>query len=139
VVSIILTNDSGKSLDVVDVGQAVCLSIEVRTNAPIERLVLGYGIKDRLGQVIYGTNTDLKGQPLLNVLANRKYVFNIHFNANLGSGTYSIQTALASTETHIKNNYEWRDLALVFNVVNINKPHFAGCNWLDPIIDINQA
>jgi lipopolysaccharide transport system ATP-binding protein len=45
---------------------------------------------------------------------------------------------LSSTDTHLVNNYEWRDLALVFEVVNINKEHFAGCAWLDPEIGILQ-
>ena len=139
VVNIQLIDKTGAFLEVVDVGQSVCLRVEVKTNAPIERLVLGYGIKDRLGQVIYGTNTDLKNQPLLNVPTGARCVFNISFNANLGPGTYSVQTALVSTDTHLTNNYEWRDLALVFNVVNINKQHFAGCAWIDPTIEIIQA
>jgi lipopolysaccharide transport system ATP-binding protein len=139
VVDIQLTDINGFFLDMVDVGQSVCLRVEVKINAPIERLVLGYGIKDRLGQVIYGTNTDLKNQPLLNVPKGARCVFNILFNANLGPGTYSVQTALVSTDTHLTNNYEWRDLALVFNVVNTKKPHFEGCAWIDPIIEILEA
>jgi len=35
-------------------------------------------------------------------------------------------------------NYEWRDLALVFNVININKKHFAGCLWNEPVITIEK-
>jgi lipopolysaccharide transport system ATP-binding protein len=139
VVAIQLTDKNGNPLEVVDVGQLVCLHVEVKTNAPIERLILGYGIKDKLGQVIYGTNTDLKNQPLLNVPTGSRCVFNILFSANLGPGTYSVQTALVSTDTHLTNNYEWRDLALVFNVVNINKQHFEGCAWIDPTIEIIQS
>ncbi len=139
VVKIQLTDLKGHPLEVVYVGQPVCLCVEVKTTAPIERLVLGYGIKDRLGQVIYGTNTDLKNQPLLNAPADTRYIFNIRFDANLGPGSYSVQTALVSSDTHLVNNYEWRDQALVFNVVNINKPHFAGCAWIDPQIEIVRA
>lgn len=139
VVNIQLTDLKGHPLEVVDVGQPVCLCVEVKTTTPIERLVLGYGIKDRLGQVIYGTNTDLKQQPLLNVPGDSRCVFNIRFDANLGPGSYSVQTALVSSDTHLVNNYEWRDQALVFNVVNINKPHFAGCAWIDPQIEIVRA
>lgn len=136
VVSIALTDESGQPIEVADVGQVVNLCIEVEALADIDRLVLGYGIKDRLGQVIYGTNTDLKKQPLLNVAAGSRHIFKIAFSANLGPGTYSVQTALVSTDTHLVNNYEWRDLALVFNVININKPHFGGCAWIDPRIEI---
>ena len=137
--TISLINEDGMPLEVVDVGQAVSLRIEVTVHTDIERLVLGYGIKDRLGQVIYGTNTHLKDQPLLRVASGDTYRFDIAFAANLGPGTYSVQTALVSTDTHLANNYEWRDLALIFNVVNLSKPHFAGCAWLDPIIEISKA
>jgi len=136
VTAITLVDENGRVIEVVDVGQIVRLRIEVQAHVAIKRLILGYGIKDRLGQVIYGTNTDLKRQPLLNVEVGERYLFNIAFPVNLGPGTYSIQTSLASSETHLKNNYEWRDLAMVFNVININKSHFAGCAWIDPHIEI---
>jgi lipopolysaccharide transport system ATP-binding protein len=139
VINIQLTDKDGNALEIVNVGQPVCLRIYVKAKQAIERLVLGYGIKDRLGQVIYGTNTHLKEQPLLNVAAGARYLFDIQFEANLGPGTYSVQTALVSTDTHLVNNYEWRDLAFVFNVVNINRPHFTGCAWIDPQIEISLA
>ena len=138
VADIALLNQKGERIEVIDVGQPVVLQIAVKTNSFIERLVLGYGIKDRLGQVMYGTNTDLKDQTLKNVSANSTLWFYISFPANLGPGTYSVQTALCSTETHLVNNYEWRDLALIFNVVNMNKEHFTGCNWMDPQIRIEH-
>jgi len=135
---IALLDADGKRIEVVDVGQSVTLRIDVRVHAFIERLVLGYGIKDRLGQVVYGTNTDLKKQPLVNVRAGSLIRFNVTFSASLGAGTYSIQTALVSTDTHLVDNYEWRDLALVFNVINISKPTFVGLAWIDPEIGIEQ-
>lgn len=139
VTAIALVDQQDRPLDVVDVGQSVRLLITVQAHQPIERLVLGYGIKDRLGQVIYGTNTHLKEQALTGVTAGQRFVFDIAFSANLGQGTYSVQTALTSSDTHLTNNYEWRDLALVFNVINISKPHFAGCAWIDPLIEIKPA
>jgi lipopolysaccharide transport system ATP-binding protein len=138
VTAITLVDENGKLIEMVDVGQPVQLRVEVQAHTPIERLVFGYGIKDRLGQVIYGTNTHLKNMPLLNVREGDRYVFEISFDANLGPGSYSIQTALVSTDTHLVNNYEWRDLALVFNVINISKPHFEGCAWIDPHIEIHS-
>ena len=135
-ISIIDSNE--RPLDVVDVGQHVRLRVEVLAHQNIDRLVLGYGIKDRLGQVIYGTNTHLKQQPIVAVKAGERYRFDIAFPALLGPGSYSVQTALTSTDTHLVNNFEWRDLALVFNVVNIGKAHFAGCAWIDPVIEISK-
>ncbi len=138
VADIALLDVNGNRVEMVDVGQPVTLQVLVKTNCYIARLVLGYGIKDRLGQVVYGTNTDLKQQVLENVPAASKIRFDIAFPANLGPGNYSVQTALASTDTHMVNNYEWRDLALVFNVININKSTFVGVAWIDPTIVISQ-
>lgn len=134
--SIALVDENGNPLEVVDVGQLVRLQIQVQVNASIERLVLGYGIKDHLGQVIYGTNTYHKRQPLQNVIPGEMYLFDIAFPANLGPGTYSVVTAIHSTDTHLERNYEWRDFALIFNVINISKPHFGGVAWIDPVISV---
>ena len=136
VTNIRILSIQGDELEVVDVGQPVRLRVEVLVHQDIDRLILGYGIKDRLGQVIYGTNTDLKNMPLCSVKAGSTHVFNFDFQAALGIGTYSIQTALVSTENHLVNNYEWRDLALIFNVVNLSKAKFVGCAWIDPVVGI---
>jgi lipopolysaccharide transport system ATP-binding protein len=137
--TITLVDENGKSVEVVDVGQPVRLRIKVRVNASVDRLILGYGIKDKFGQVVYGTNTALTEQPLLHVEAGQSYLFDIAFIASFGPGTYSVQTALVGSETHLVNNYEWRDLALVFSVRNASKTPFAGCAWIDSRIDISQA
>lgn len=139
VTDICLLDEQGRRIEVVDVGQHVTLRVTVSVHASIDRLVLGYAIKDRLGQVIYGTNTDLKGQPIRDAHEGSRWCFDVAFSANLGPGTYSIQTALVSTDTHLVNNYEWRDLALVFTVVNNSKPTFVGVAWLDPSISIGAA
>lgn len=135
---IAMFDDQGKKIEVVDVGQRVTLSVNVKAHANLGRLVLGYGIKDRLGQVMFGINTDLTNQPLESVKTGESIRYDIEFDANVGPGTYSVQTALVSTDTHLVNNYEWRDLALVFNVVNINKTHFDGLIWMPPKITMTQ-
>lgn len=136
--NISLTDTNGMALEVVDVGQPVCLQVDVRVRQPIHRLVLGYSIKDRLGQVVYGTNTELTNQPIDGLTPGQMVRYRVHFAANLGPGTYSIQTALVSTDTHLVNNYEWRDLAIIFTVVNGSKPHFAGTAWIPSTIQVDS-
>jgi len=138
VADIALLDEHGARVEVVDVGSPVTLEVRVGVNAPIPRMVLGYMIKDRLGQPMYGTNTHLKGLPLDNVAAGEEVVYRFAFPMNLGPGSYSVATAIVSTETHLVNNYEWRDLALVFTVMNMRRPHFEGSAWLDPAIDIQR-
>lgn len=136
VLEIELSNDSGNTTKCINVGQSVNLRIVVEASADLPQLVLGYSIKDRLGQTIYGTNTFLEQQILEDVRAGQKFEFVCSFNANLGPGNYSIQTALVSSDNHLDNNYEWRDLALIFEIINIDKAPFSGLTWLDSKIGI---
>ncbi len=131
-----LFNDTGDIIDVVDVGQTVCLVITIEIKQDIPELVLGYMIKDRLGQSIYGTNTHHLKNHQQAVKKGQLITYKFNFKANLGKGSYSIAVALHSSATHIQKNYEWRNLALVFNVVNVNKSAFVGMTWLPPTTEI---
>lgn len=133
---IALYNSKGDIAEYVSVGEDVELRIRVKSHSAIESLVLGYGIKDRIGQVMYGTNTWHTGQVIYNTKPGNEYQFVISFQANLGVGSYSVVTALHALESHIGANYEWRELALVFNVINVNKTPFQGCAWIEPKISL---
>lgn len=135
---IALYNSKGEVVEVIDVGERVELRVKVKVYQAVETLVLGYGIKDRLGQVMYGTNTWHTDQAINQPQSGNEYLFRIAFPANFGIGSYSVQTALVDRDTHLTANYEWRDLALVFNVININKTQFAGCLWNEPEISIEE-
>lgn len=131
-----LFDAQGNEIEHVDVGAPVELRVTALAHADISRLVFGYMIKDRLGQPVFGTNTHHTEQALENVAPGSRIEFTIRFPMNVGPGSYSISTALVSTDTHLVNNYEWRDLALVFTVSNIDKPHFVGTSWIWPEIVI---
>jgi lipopolysaccharide transport system ATP-binding protein len=136
VTGITLLDADGAPLEIVNVGVDVTLCVKVRVNAPIERLVLGYMIKDRLGQQIYGTNTHHMALPLDGMVAGDEVEFRFAFPLNLGPGSYSVTTALTSTETHLSDNYEWRDLAFLFIVMNMNRKEFVGTSWLEPKVQV---
>jgi lipopolysaccharide transport system ATP-binding protein len=138
VVEIALFNERGDALEMVNVGEDVTLQIKMQANAPIPHLVLGYMIKDRLGQPIFGTNTHHTHQTLENLKPGDLITFRISFSMALGPGSYSIATALHSTDTHLENNYEWKDLALIFSVVNVDKESFIGTSWIPPNIAISR-
>ena len=135
---IILQNSNGETVEYVEVGEPIELRIKIIVYQNLESLVLGYSIKDRLGQVIYGTNTWHTKQVIYNPEADTSYQFIIAFPANLGVGSYSVQVALVDRDTHLTANYDWRDIALIFNVVNTSKNHFIGCQWNEPKITITD-
>ena len=126
-------------VEIVEVGAQVVLRAKVHCHKAIPSLAMGYLIKDRLGQPVFGINTHLTGQAQLDVAANETLLFEFSFPANLGPGSYSVSTSLSSGNTHLTDNYEWRDLALVFTVINTTQTIFAGCAWIEPTIMIAKT
>ena len=130
-----LLNQSGERVETIGVGAPVVLQVKARIHKAVPRLVLGYMIKDRLGQPVYGTNTYHLGRVLEDVQVNSHVEYRFKFDANLGPGTYSITVALQGSDTHLGANFEWRDLALVFGVLNTGKNEFVGVAWLPPELE----
>jgi lipopolysaccharide transport system ATP-binding protein len=131
-----LFNEQDEAIEVINVGQMIILKIGVRALVNIPELVVGYLIKDRLGQDVYGTNSYHLNQSLKKITKNEIISFLFRFPANLGPGTYSITLAVHSGDTHLVNNYEWRDRAILFTVVNCGKEIFRGINWLPVHLEI---
>ncbi|MHB8370217.1 MAG: ABC transporter ATP-binding protein [Leptospirales bacterium] len=129
---------SGNPVEFVNVGQNVELRIDVKAHKFNPQLVLGYMIKDRLGEPVFGTNTYHTKQILKDLCAGELVRFRIRFSMNIGPGSYSITTALTSNDTHHENNYEWMDLALLFTITNHDKEIFTGVAWIPPVIEIDR-
>jgi lipopolysaccharide transport system ATP-binding protein len=135
---IALLDHLGQAKEVIEVGELVRLQIEVVANESLPQLVLGYLIKDRLGQAVFGTNTFHLGQSAQDVKKGAVLSYDFEFYANLGVGSYSITVALHDADTHINNNYFWRDRALLFEVINTQKAHFDGVTWLHPSVQLGR-
>jgi lipopolysaccharide transport system ATP-binding protein len=133
-----LLNAHDEPVEVVDVGSLVTLRVSVHALAPIPELVLGYMIRDRLGQPVFGTNTHHLRRTLHDIRAGEEYEFKFRFRAALGPGGYSISTALHRADTHLGHNYQWRDHALAFNVANLSQLNFVGQAWLPVEVGVER-
>ena len=129
---------AGKKIQNLEVGKKIKLKVTVQVNENLPSLVLGYQIKNRFSQVVYGTNTYHLKQALKNLKKGEEYDFSFEFDANLGVGSFSVTIALHDSDNHLQNNYEWRDNAIIFNVVNFSKPDFVGLAYLEPSLEIKR-
>ena len=129
---------AGKKIQNLEVGKKIKLKVTVLANENLPSLVLGYQIKNRFSQVVYGTNTYHLKQALKNLKKGEEYDFSFEFDANLGVGSFSVTIALHDSDNHLQNNYEWRDNAIIFNVVNFSKPDFVGLAYLEPSLEIKR-
>ena len=96
----------------------------------IPDLTVGFMIKDRVGNQVFGTNTHDLDHKIDSTSSGKKMTVSFSMQALFGEGSYSLTVGFHSGDTHMKRNYEWRDLALVFGVVNTTKPFFTGLTWL---------
>jgi lipopolysaccharide transport system ATP-binding protein len=137
--SINILDESGNTVEFVRVGQPLKIEIEVLSHADLPALVLGFGVRDHLGQMVFGTNTFHTDQQLKNIKALEQIQFTIRFNANLGPGSYSIVCALVQSDTHIERNFQWIDHAAIINVINVDKPLFIGSSWNPIVFEISKT
>lgn len=121
-----------RALEVVEVGQAVTLEVEVEVRQDIERLILGFMIKDRLGQPMYGINTHRLDKALTDLKAGERITYRFAFDMRLGKGHYSVALSLSRLDSHLDRNFEWRDYGLVFHVINNRQEDFVGCSCWAP-------
>ncbi|PHN45493.1 ABC transporter ATP-binding protein [Pseudomonas syringae] len=136
--SVSLHNAAGERIEYVSVGEPVSLRINAQVNSAIPELVVGYLIKDRLGQPVYGTNTHHMDCKVIDLRGGESLDYSFNFPANLGVGSYSVAVALHTTDSHLSRNYEWVDLTVVFNVVNISQSEFVGLAWLPPVVECSR-
>ena len=130
ILSVRLLDEHEHAIDAAEVGQPVTLEVDVEIHQDIERLVLGFMIKDRLGQAMYGINTHRQNQALDDLRAGERITYRFAFVMGLGKGNYSVALSLSRLDSHLDRNFEWRDYGLVFHVINNRREDFVGCAWL---------
>ncbi len=135
----VLDSLTHEPIEVLNVGQQVLMEFIVEVRDHLDSLVLGYGLKDKFGQVMYGVNTLYTKQVLRGLSPGDKYKFTIKFQATLGEGDYSLQVALVDEISHISATYQWIDRAKMFKVVNSDHAHFIGSCWMRPVIEIGKV
>lgn len=128
--SIELLNAQHQSVEMVRIGEELQLRVRFKYIGEVSDLTLGFMVKDRHGQPVFGTNTHHLNYDLPVLASNESLECVLAFPGNFGEGSYSIAIALHSGDSHLVKNYAWRDLAAVFKVVNMGKPQSVGTNWL---------
>lgn len=139
IAEVVLLDADGRPTEMVEVGERVTLLVTARVIQDVPRLILGFMIKDRLGQPIYGINTHRTGQALTDLRSGEAVTFSFDFEARIGKGHYSVALALSPFDSHLDKNYEWRDHATIFHVINSGCEDFVGSTWLDAKASVQRC
>ena len=109
---------TGNTLHIFKGGESVNLSIEAIAHQPFDSPIIGFLVKDRLGQVLFGENTlpftSLHPKP---VMAGGKFQANYRFTLPmLPNGEYSMMISLANGDINNHVQHHWLHDALIINV-----------------------
>lgn len=116
IVNVSLLNQEGKSLAWIVGGERVTVRIAVQSNKDLCSPIVGFSVKDRKGQVLFGENTYLSYfeknfQSLCGHQFNASFTFNMPF---MPAGDYSISAAVADGTQQEHEQHHWIHDAVLF-------------------------
>lgn len=128
----------GQSARAFKVGDTALLKCVVFFKKPIANITVGFVIRDRLGNDVFGTNTRH-----LNVLSGKfepgeALQLDFGLALNLGRGHYSISMAVHHGYRHVENSCDWWDQCLVFQMVPGGKSAFIGTAALPVTVEAKR-
>lgn len=121
-----IEKEDGTKTDLVEVSESCSLCFAITNFSVSKGLTLGFHIRDRLGNIIFGTNTLAHDIDLTNI--GPKLV-RFKLDMNIGIGEYSISAALHKERDHYEECFHWLDGLGTFNVIAPGKI-FVGSAWL---------
>jgi lipopolysaccharide transport system ATP-binding protein len=116
--SVRLTHLTPQPMDVFRGGERVRMVITAKVRQAMDRPILGFIVKDRLGQDLFGENTlpftDLNPRPVAaGATLSSEYVFRLPM---LPNGQYAVMASLADGDLHTNVQHHWLHDALIMNV-----------------------
>lgn len=109
----------GQRLSQVVEGQEVDLKVLVRADVAVDRPIVGFYVKDRLGQFLLGDNSFWDSVPQPTMAEGERLAFRFRFNwPALARGSYTLTVAIADgvMEQHIHRH--WIHDAVIFEVLS---------------------
>jgi lipopolysaccharide transport system ATP-binding protein len=118
IVEVKMTKPDGSELGLIRGGEEVQVTLRVKANASIDRPIVGFHIKDRLGQWLVGENTYLpyRDTPVSldpGMELEARFTFDLPL---LRTGPYALSAAVASGTIDNHVQHHWLHEALVFEV-----------------------
>lgn len=119
ILSVRLLNKDGQDLPMLYGGELVCLEIVATANESIYSPILGWFVKDRLGQSLFGEHTYNYVTPPLLVQAGEKIRAMFNFQIPLlPNGEYAITVSIAEGDPFDHTQHHWLHDALILKVAS---------------------
>ncbi len=121
-----ITAEDGSDIRTLKGGEIVTLSIHAVAYSDLQSPIIGFFVKDRLGQFLFGSNTlNMKNSLPPRAEAGQMLTANFTFAMPwLAQGDYSIQVALADGDQRDHTQHHWIHDAVIFH--SSNDPSASG-------------
>jgi lipopolysaccharide transport system ATP-binding protein len=114
-----LLNDQHQPTERFSRGEEMTIAISLVGQLETSDLIVGISIRNLLGVVVYGTNTQvLTGGKLLNLQSHETMKVSVNFMCHINRGSYTLTVGVHSEEGL---SYDWVDEMIVFEVENDRK------------------
>ncbi|MDA8519134.1 ABC transporter ATP-binding protein, partial [Citrobacter sp. Igbk 16] len=125
--SFYIESETGEKIDTLVTGDKCSICFKIFNKHVTKGLTLGFHIRDRLGNIVFGTNT-LAHKIEMDDYGEKLIKFTLQMN--IGVGEYSVSAALHKEHNHYEECYHWKDGLGTFTVIAPGKI-FVGSAWLD--------
>jgi lipopolysaccharide transport system ATP-binding protein len=119
-------------------GEHAVLHLRVTASITAENPTVGFSIRDRFGQDIFGTNTALLGLPIDDLHPGEALDFSFALPLNLGAGVYEICASIHQTETHVGSCYDWINGAAYVTIEPDPAYRFSGTNRIPVSVTVSR-
>jgi lipopolysaccharide transport system ATP-binding protein len=124
--------------NIVSAGERATIYIDINSKSDLEGVNIGFLIRDKFGQDIFGTNSYYMNK-LINLEAGKRYRVSFSMDMNIGIGKYSITVALTLGENHSDECIHWMDFAEDFKVIANASEIFIGVAKLKPTFRLENV
>ncbi len=126
--SVSITDLNGRSLkEKLETGSSFNIVVCLQAKTDLADLVIGFSIRNLMGIVIYGTNTNLMNIDLPKLAKEQKLTVNFQMPCLLNKGIYTISIGIHS---ECGLSYDWMDEVVVLEVTN--------SQTCDGVVDLNS-
>ncbi|MGV1867582.1 MULTISPECIES: ABC transporter ATP-binding protein [unclassified Rhizobium] len=125
IVDVRILDKDGEAMSVIEGGEVLTVEVTCKADDELNGPIIGFLVRDRLGQNIFGDNTFLSYAPAP-LRVSKGNVFRAQFTFQMPympSGDYAIATALAEGTQLDHRQHHWVDEALIFHCESSHVTH----------------
>lgn len=130
----IIDSLSNKKINIVEHGDVIKILIQIDVFQNINDPIIGFTIKDRLGNIVTQTNSYVLGETLKCIEPGKNYIFGFEFTfPSLNHGQYTISPAIASGTQEDHRQHSWVHDASIIQVLPLGYEDLSGIILLQEV------